>query len=286
MKKIKSMKDFTISKSITDRSNSCLKIYMSEVSKYKLLTLEEEAELARRIRRNDKKALEKLVNSNLRYVISVAKTYQNCGLDLMDIINAGNIGLMKAAEKFDERKGFKFISFASYWIRQEIMDELNKYGRTVRLPANIINEKNKIKHAANMFAQKYDRQPSNSELAAMLNISEYVIEHTLNEIVVVSIDKVIDEESGYCIADTLSDDFNPYEDYYTTHDRETIDWLISSLDDQTREIIKYTYGYDSEELTVKEIADIMGISKQKVYQTIYKAQKKMRALAGCNDPRF
>lgn len=282
------MKDFTISKSITDRTDANLNIYMRQISNYKLLTQDQEVELANRIRQNDPKALVELVNSNLRYVISVAKSYQKCGLDLLDLIEAGNIGLITAANKFDEKRGFKFISFATYWIHQAIMDELNKYGRTIRIPANVINEKKKIMKAANRFAHKHKRNPTTFELAEELGLPEYVVTSTFDSTTTVSIDTLIDSESGYCIGDTISDGSDPYENFTTTHYRDTIDFALYSpeIDEKSRNVLKHTFGYDAEEMSIRDIAEEENMTEQQVYQAKYKAIKKLKDISGPNDPRI
>lgn len=173
------MRQLKITKSITNRESASLDKYLQEIGKEDLITVEEEVELAQRIRKGDQAALEKLTKANLRFVVSVAKQYQNQGLSLPDLINEGNLGLIKAAEKFDETRGFKFISYAVWWIRQSILQALAEQSRIVRLPLNQVGSLNKINKALQKFEQENERQPSNDELAEMIDVPRDKIADTM-----------------------------------------------------------------------------------------------------------
>ena len=250
------MRQLKITKSITNRESASLDKYLQEIGREELITVEEEVELAQRIRQGDQAALDKLTKANLRFVVSVAKQYQNQGLSLPDLINEGNLGLIKAAEKFDETRGFKFISYAVWWIRQSILQALAEQSRIVRLPLNQVGSLNKINKALSKFEQENERMPSSEELAEMLDIPQDKISDTLRVSGRhVSVDAPFVEGEDNNLLDVLPNNDSPNADkglvYESLH--KEIERALSTLADRERDIIKYFFGIGCQEKTLEEI---------------------------------
>ena len=273
------MRQLKITKSITNRENASLDKYLQEIGREDLITVEEEVELAQRIRKGDQKALEKLTRANLRFVVSVAKHYQNQGLSLPDLIDEGNLGLIKAAEKFDETRGFKFISYAVWWIRQSILQALAEQSRIVRLPLNQIGSLNKIKKALAKFEQENEREPSPEELSDKLDIP---IEKVADTMKIsgrhTSIDAPFVEGEDNSLLDVLVNDDSPVADNTLMHEslRKEIDRALSTLTERESEIIKMFFGIGCQEMTLEEIGDKFGLTRERVRQIKEKAIRKLR----------
>lgn len=273
------MRQLKITKSITNRENASLDKYLQEIGREDLITVEEEVELAQRIRKGDQKALEKLTRANLRFVVSVAKQYQNQGLSLPDLIDEGNLGLIKAAEKFDETRGFKFISYAVWWIRQSILQALAEQSRIVRLPLNQIGSLNKIKKALAKFEQENEREPSPEELSDKLDIP---IEKVADTMKIsgrhTSIDAPFVEGEDNSLLDVLVNDDSPIADNTLMHEslRKEIDRALSTLTERESEIIKMFFGIGCQEMTLEEIGDKFGLTRERVRQIKEKAIRKLR----------
>ena len=252
------MRQLKITKSITNRENASLDKYLQEIGREDLITVEEEVELAQRIRKGDQKALEKLTRANLRFVVSVAKQYQNQGLSLPDLIDEGNLGLIKAAEKFDETRGFKFISYAVWWIRQSILQALAEQSRIVRLPLNQIGSLNKISKALAKFEQENERKTSPEELSEKLDIPIEKIADTMKiSGRHTSIDAPFVEGEDNSLLDVLVNDDSPVADNTLMHEslRKEIDRALSTLTERESEIIKMFFGIGCQEMTLEEIGD-------------------------------
>ncbi len=273
------MRQLKITKSITNRENASLDKYLQEIGREDLITVEEEVELAQRIRKGDQKALEKLTRANLRFVVSVAKQYQNQGLSLPDLIDEGNLGLIKAAEKFDETRGFKFISYAVWWIRQSILQALAEQSRIVRLPLNQIGSMNKIKKALTKFEQENERQPSPEELAEKLDIPVDKIAETMKiSGRHTSIDAPFVEGEDNSLLDVLVNDDSPVADNTLMHEslRKEIDRALSTLTERESDIIKMFFGIGCQEMTLEEIGDNFGLTRERVRQIKEKAIRRLR----------
>lgn len=275
------MRQLKITKSITNRESASLDKYLQEIGREDLITVEEEVELAQRIRKGDRVALEKLTRANLRFVVSVAKQYQNQGLSLPDLINEGNLGLIKAAEKFDETRGFKFISYAVWWIRQSIMEALAVKSRIVRVPLNQVGIAGKVNRATEQFLQEHGRVPSTHELATMTGIDEdLVISAFEANGRSTSIDAPISDDDDNSLADTLSsDDADSRSD--SSLDRESMNLFINDLlkevlNDRERRIITESFGIGRMEKSLEEIADEMGMTRERIRQVREKALRKIR----------
>ncbi|HMV15535.1 MAG: sigma-70 family RNA polymerase sigma factor [Chitinophagales bacterium] len=278
------MKQLKITTKITSRDSFSIDKYLSEISKLPMLSEEEEVKVAQQIRAGDTEAFEKLVQSNLRFVVSVAKQYQNQGLALNDLINEGNIGLIKAASKFDETKGFKFISYAVWWIRQSILQALIEQPRVVRLPMNKATIYNKIQRAIVDFEQKNQREPSNDELAELLEMKPdelAVLRATLT--FHLSVDTPVGDDDDTTSLDLMTDDS------ISTPDRQLIDeslhdeleHALQSLSDREIEIVKYYYGLNefNQSYSLDEIGIKMNLTRERVRQLKDKAIRKMRRFA-------
>lgn len=239
------MRQLKITKSITNRESASLDKYLQEIGREELVSPEEEVELSQRIRKGDQKALEKLTRANLRFVVSVAKQYQNQGLSLPDLINEGNLGLIKAAEKFDETRGFKFISYAVWWIRQSILQALAEQSRIVRLPLNQVGSLNKINKALSQFEQKNERSPSNEELSEMIDIPQDKISDTLRVSGRhVSVDAPFVEGEDNSLLDVIPNDDSPMADRGLVNESLSteIERSLQILTTREREIIKSFFG--------------------------------------------
>ena len=268
------MRQLKITKSITNRESASLDKYLQEIGREELVTPDEEVELAQRIRKGDQEALEKLTRANLRFVVSVAKQYQNQGLSLPDLINEGNLGLIKAAEKFDETRGFKFISYAVWWIRQSILQALAEQSRIVRLPLNQVGSLNKINKALSKFEQENERQPSNEELSEMIDVPKDKISDTLRVgSRHVSVDAPFVEGEDNSLLDVLPNDDSPSADRGLVNEslNTEIERALSTLTDREREIIKSFFGIGCQEMTLEEIGERFGLTRERVRQIKEKA---------------
>ena len=273
------MRQLKITKSITNRESASLDKYLQEIGKEELITVEEEVELAQRIKKGDRLALEKLTRANLRFVVSVAKQYQNQGLSLPDLINEGNLGLIKAAEKFDETRGFKFISYAVWWIRQSILQALAEQSRIVRLPLNQVGSLNKINKAFARFEQEYERTPSPEELADALELPKEKIADTLRVSGRhVSVDAPFVEGEDNSLLDVLINSDSPIADRDLIKESlcTEIDRALSTLTERERDIIKYFFGIGHQEMTLEEIGDRFGLTRERVRQIKEKAIRRLR----------
>ena len=273
------MRQLKITKSITNRESASLDKYLQEIGKEELITVEVEVELAQRIKKGDRLALEKLTRANLRFVVSVAKQYQNQGLSLPDLINEGNLGLIKAAEKFDETRGFKFISYAVWWIRQSILQALAEQSRIVRLPLNQVGSLNKINKAFARFEQEYERTPSPEELADALELPKEKIADTLRVSGRhVSVDAPFVEGEDNSLLDVLINSDSPIADRDLIKESlcTEIDRALSTLTERERDIIKYFFGIGHQEMTLEEIGDRFGLTRERVRQIKEKAIRRLR----------
>lgn len=276
------MRQLKITKSITNRESQSLEKYLQEIGKVDLLTPEEEVDLAKRIKQGDQIALEKLTKANLRFVVSVAKQYQNQGLSLSDLINEGNLGLIKAAQRFDETRGFKFISYAVWWIRQSILQALAEQSRIVRLPLNKVGSLNKINKAFSELEQQYEREPSAEELAEMLEITTDEVETTLGVAARhVSMDAPFVEGEDNSLLDVLENNTMPGTDShldYADSLRREIERSLGTLTDRQADVIKLYFGIGVEHpLSLEDIGDKFGLTRERVRQIKDKAINKLRA---------
>ena len=273
------MRQLKITKSITNRESASLDKYLQEIGKEDLITVEEEVELAQRIRMGDQKALEKLTRANLRFVVSVAKQYQNQGLSLPDLINEGNLGLIKAAEKFDETRGFKFISYAVWWIRQSILQALAEQSRIVRLPLNQVGSLNKINKAFSRFEQENERRPSPEELADSLDLPAEKVADTLRVSGRhISVDAPFVEGEDNSLLDVLVNDDSPIADRTLINESLSteVERALSTLTERERDIIKLFFGINTQEMTLEEIGEKFGLTRERVRQIKEKAIRRLR----------
>ena len=273
------MRQLKITKSITNRDSAALEKYLQEIGHEELLTVEGEVELAQRIRRGDHEALERLTKANLRFVVSVAKQYQNQGLSLADLINEGNLGLIKAAEKFDETRGFKFISYAVWWIRQSILQAIAEQSRIVRLPLNQVGSVNKINRELHRFEQENERRPSVNEIADRVDIPEDKIKEVLkvpNRHT--SIDAPFSESDESSLLDILPNDDSPMADNELVAEslRNEITRTLQVLNDRERHIIEAFFGINQPEMTLEEIGEKFGLTRERVRQIKEKAIRRLR----------
>ena len=276
------MRQLKITKSITNRESASLDKYLQEIGREDLITVEEEVELAQRIKQGDHAALEKLTRANLRFVVSVAKQYQNQGLSLPDLINEGNLGLIKAAEKFDETRGFKFISYAVWWIRQSILQALAEQSRIVRLPLNQVGSLNKIGKALSKFEQENERKPSPEELAEELDIPVDKISDTMKVSGRhISVDAPFVEGEDNSLLDVLVNDDSPIADRTLIDESlsKEIERALQLLQPREREIIKMVFGIGCQEMTLEEIGDKFGLTRERVRQIKEKAIRHLRQKA-------
>lgn len=273
------MRQLKITKSITNRESQSLDKYLQEIGREGLITVEEEVDLAQRIRKGDREALERLTRANLRFVVSVAKQYQNQGLSLPDLINEGNLGLIKAAEKFDETRGFKFISYAVWWIRQSILQALAEQSRIVRLPLNQVGSLNKISKALSKFEQENERRPSAEELAETLDVPVDKVADTLKVSGRhISVDAPFVEGEDNSLLDVLPNDDSPMADRELVNESlaKEIDRALSTLSEREKDIIQMFFGIGQQEMTLEEIGDKFGLTRERVRQIKEKAIRRLR----------
>jgi RNA polymerase primary sigma factor len=274
------MRQLKISKSITNRETASLDKYLQDIGREELITAEEEVELARRIKSGDDKALDKLVKANLRFVVSVAKQYQNQGLSLPDLINEGNLGLIKAAQRFDETRGFKFISYAVWWIRQSILQALAEQSRLVRLPLNQVGSLNKIKKATSRLEQEFERPPSVEEIAQKLDIPEHKLDKALRITTrYVSMDAPIAEDEDTKFLDVFVSEDTPRTDNNLMREslNKEIQRSLSTLTDKERDVINLYYGIGMNHgLTLDEIGAKFNLTRERVRQIKEKAIRRLK----------
>lgn len=273
------MRQLKISKSITNRESASLDKYLQEIGHEELLSVDEEVELAQRIRKGDRKALDKLTKANLRFVVSVAKQYQNQGLSLPDLINEGNVGLIKAAEKFDETRGFKFISYAVWWIRQSILQAIAEQSRIVRLPLNQVGSVNKINRELNKFEQEYERRPSMNEIADRIDLPEEKIADAMKvNTHHVSVDAPFSESEDGSLLDVLPSTDIPSADNELEKEslREEIVRALDLLNEKERTIVTAFFGIGKQEMTLEEIGVKYGLTRERVRQIKEKAIRRLR----------
>ena len=273
------MRQLKITKSITNRDGESLDKYLQEISKEELLTVEEEVELAARVKKGDQKALETLTRANLRFVVSVAKQYQNQGLSLPDLINEGNLGLIKAAERFDETRGFKFISYAVWWIRQSILQAIAEQSRIVRLPLNQVSSVNKISQVLSRFEQENERRPSVDEISEQVDLPLEKIDEALSiNGKHVSVDAPFADGEDNSLLDVLVNDNSPSADKQLVLEslRQEIQKALSCLNERERMIIEAYYGIEQPEMTLEEIGTRYGLTRECVRQIKEKAIRRLR----------
>lgn len=273
------MRQLKITKSITNRDSSSLEKYLQEVGKEDLLTPDEEVELAQRIKKGDKVALEKLTRANLRFVISVAKQYQFQGLSLPDLINEGNLGLIKAAERFDETKGFKFISYAVWWIRQSILQAIAEQSRVVRLPLNKVGSINKLHKAYSKLEQENDRTPTAEELAEMVDLPKEKVEKTLQlSGKPLSMDAPFDDDEDGSLLDVMENGDAPDADGTLMNESlsREIERTLSVLPEKEKAVIKYFFGLGVPEMSLEEIGQKLNLTRERVRQIKEKGIRRLR----------
>lgn len=273
------MRQLKINKSITNRESASLDKYLQEIGHEELISVEEEVELAQRIRKGDRKALEKLTKANLRFVVSVAKQYQNQGLSLPDLINEGNLGLIKAAEKFDETRGFKFISYAVWWIRQSILQAIAEQSRIVRLPLNQVGSVNKINRALSKFEQEHERRASAEEIAAKIDLPEDKVADAMKVSGRhISVDAPFVDGEDNSLLDVLVNNDAPMADKELVMEslQSEIKRALNTLNDRERNIIEAFFGINQPEMTLEEIGDKYGLTRERVRQIKEKAIRRLR----------
>lgn len=273
------MRQLKISNSFTNRESASLDKYLQEIGHEELLSVDEEVELAQKIKKGDRQALERLTRANLRFVVSVAKQYQNQGLSLPDLINEGNVGLIKAAEKFDETRGFKFISYAVWWIRQSILQAIAEQSRIVRLPLNQVGSVNKINRELNKFEQEHERRPSVDEIADRIDLPEDKIEEAMKaNNRHVSMDAPFVDGEDNSLLDVLADNNMPMADKALVQEslRKEIDRTIELLNDREQKVVRAFFGIGSPEMTLEEIGDKYNLTRERVRQIKEKAIRRLR----------
>jgi RNA polymerase primary sigma factor len=282
------MRQLKITKSITNRESQSLEKYLQEIGKVELIAPEEEVALAIRIKEGDQKALERLTKANLRFVVSVAKQYQNQGLTLPDLINEGNLGLIKAAQRFDETRGFKFISYAVWWIRQSILQALAEQSRIVRLPLNKVGLTNRISKAYQMLEQEFEREPTAEELAELLEITADEVETTLMMgSRHVSVDSPLGEGDDNSLIDVLENDNADKADEKLVHDESLkleIDRSLRTLTERQKNVICFFYGIGVDHpLSLEDIGEKYSLTRERVRQIKDKAITKLRTTSRCKE---
>ena len=268
------MQQLKITPSVTARTKT-VEEYLREIARIEMVSQEEECELSERIKSGDDDAFRRLVEANLRFVVSVAKQYQNRGLELMDLVNEGNIGLMKAAIKFDPSRGFKFISYAVWWIRQQILQALSEQGRTIRIPLNQVNILNKIEHARREFRQENEREPSDAELSALLDITPEKLAES--DISTLSLDFPIGEADGQTLVDILPDNSLPSADNNLEVEslRNELQIAMAVLNGRERRVLELSFGLGCPAMTLEEIGENLDLTRERVRQLKVKAINKL-----------
>ena len=273
------MRQLKIGDKITKRDDAALDKYLVDISREKLISTDEEVELAQKIHKGDQRALNKLVRANLRFVVSVAKQYQNQGLSLNDLVNEGNIGLVKAAQKFDETRGFKFISYAVWWIRQSILQAISEQSRIVRMPLNQVGFQSKLSKAIVNFEQENERRPSVQELADILETDEEKVREALGTNgKKVSVDAPFQDEESGSLIDIMTDETAPATD--NKMERESLskdlDAALGTLSDRERQVLKMLFGIGCNEMTADEGANTLSLTRERVRQIKERALKRLR----------
>ena len=276
------MRQLKINKSITNRQSAALDKYLVEIGREELISTDEEVELAQRIHRggpDGQAALDRLTRANLRFVVSVAKQYQNQGLTLNDLIDEGNLGLIKAAQKFDETRGFKFISYAVWWIRQSILQAISEQSRIVRMPLNQVGFQSKLTKAIVSFEQEFERRPSVGELAELLDTDVSKVQEALGTNgKKVSVDAPFAEDDSNCLIDIMTDDSahgtdNQMEKESLSSD---LDAALKSLNDRERQVLKMLFGIGRNEMTAEEVANTLNLTRERVRQIKERALRRLR----------
>ncbi|MBR4147846.1 MAG: sigma-70 family RNA polymerase sigma factor [Bacteroidales bacterium] len=274
------MRQLKITKQVTNRETASLDKYLQEIGKVELISAEEEVELAQRIKQGDKAALEKLTKANLRFVVSVSKQYQNQGLSLPDLINEGNLGLIKAAQRFDETRGFKFISYAVWWIRQSILQALAEQSRIVRLPLNKIGSINKINKAYAKLEQEYEREPNAEEIAEVLEITEAEVKESMkNAGRHISMDAPLIQDEDNTMYDVLKSEEAPTPETELLYEslRKEIDRAISTLTPREADVVRLYFGLNgSHPMTLEEIGEKFDLTRERVRQIKEKAIRRLK----------
>lgn len=279
------MRQLKISKQITNRESRSLDRYLQEIGSVNLITPDEEVELAVRIKNGDSMALERLVNANLRFVVSVSKQYQNQGLTLCDLINEGNLGLIKAAQRFDETRGFKFISYAVWWIRQSILQALAEQARIVRLPLNRVGALSKISKAFSELEQQFEREPSCEELSVLLDIPEEVITETMKVSGKhISFDAPVQNGEETTLLGVLENEDTPNPDSMLIHESlsQEVERSLTILSEREREVICHYFGLGGRsEMSLEEIGEKFGLTRERVRQIKEKGIKRLKHTSRC-----
>ena len=277
------MRQLKITQSITNRASASLEKYLQDIAHEELLSTDEEVELAQRIRKGDRRALERLTKANLRFVVSVAKQYQNQGISLPDLINEGNVGLIKAAQKFDETRGFKFISYAVWWIRQSILQAIAEQSRIVRLPLNQVGALSKINSEISKFEQKNQRSPSVQELAEILDVETERIEECLGASgKAMSVDAPYADNEENCYLDNMTGETFASTDSKVDQESLSTDLntTLSVLNERELNVIHYLFGLNEKhEMSLEEVANMMGLTRERVRQIRENAIRHIRESA-------
>jgi RNA polymerase primary sigma factor len=279
------MRQLKINKSITNRSSAALDKYLVEIGREELISTDEEVELAQRIHKGDQEALDRLTRANLRFVVSVAKQYQNQGLALNDLIDEGNLGLIKAAQKFDETRGFKFISYAVWWIRQSILQAISEQSRIVRMPLNQVGFQSKLSKAIVSFEQEFERRPSAQELADILDTDLVKVQDALGTNgKKVSVDAPFQDDDSNCLIDVMQDESAPGTD--NSMERESLssdlEAALAVLNERERTVLKMLFGIGRNEMTAEEVANNMSLTRERVRQIKERALRRLREADNIN----
>lgn len=273
------MRQLKINKSITNRQNAALDKYLVEIGREELISTDEEVELAQRIHKGDQRALDKLTRANLRFVVSVAKQYQNQGLALNDLIDEGNLGLIKAAQKFDETRGFKFISYAVWWIRQSILQAISEQSRIVRMPLNQVGFQSKLGKAIVNFEQTNERRPSAQELADILDTDEVKVKDALGANgKKVSVDVPFQDDESNSLIDIMTDEDAPATDDNMEKESlsEDLEAALSTLTEREQTVLKMLFGIGCNEMTAEEVAGKLNLTRERVRQIKERALRRLR----------
>ena len=273
------MRQLKINKSITNRSSAALDKYLVEIGREELISTDEEVELAQRIHHGDRKALDKLTRANLRFVVSVAKQYQNQGLALNDLIDEGNLGLIKAAKKFDETRGFKFISYAVWWIRQSILQAISEQSRIVRMPLNQVGFQSKLAKAIVNFEQENEHRPSVQELADILETDEAKVQEALGTNgKKVSVDAPFQDDDSNSLIDIMTDESAPTTDNNMEKESLSADLnaALGTLSEREQTVLKMLFGIGCNEMTAEEVANSLNLTRERVRQIKERALRRLR----------